>query len=42
VDKRYNFGPRVGFAYDVFGDARQSKRWYGIAYERNFGNVTFT
>ncbi len=34
--------PRVGFAYDIFGNGRDSLRGgFGISYERNFGNITF-
>jgi outer membrane receptor protein involved in Fe transport len=34
--------PRVGFAYDLFGDGSTSVRGgFGMSYERNFGNVTF-
>jgi hypothetical protein len=34
--------PRVGLAYDLFGDGSTSLRaGFGISYERNFGNVTF-
>jgi hypothetical protein len=36
------FGPRLGFAYDILGNSKAVIRGgYALSYERNFNNVTF-
>ncbi len=39
-DDKNNFSPRIGFAYDLFGDSRSVVRGgYGIYYDQSFLNV---
>ena len=40
ITPNHDFGPRVGFAWDMFGDSRTSLRaGYGISYDRLFDNI---
>jgi len=40
ITQNHDFGPRVGFAYDVMGDGRMSVRGgFGISYDRLFDNI---